>query len=87
MLKRFSYFYFMRNLPGRIQDVVPSHIAYWKENCVSVCHGGPFADKSGGLIIFEANSYEEAETIANGDPFVTEGLLEQRWLKEWLASK
>jgi uncharacterized protein YciI len=45
--------------------------------------GGPFAERSGGLITFEARSVEETEQLAADDPFVREGLLASRWLKEW----
>ena len=41
------------------------------------------ADRSGGLITFEAGSVEEAEQLVAGDPFVRAGLLEDAWLKEW----
>lgn len=41
-------------------------------------------DRSGGLITFEINSREEAEQLVAADPFVQEGLLERRWVKEWM---
>ena len=41
------------------------------------------ADRSGGLISFEAGSVHEAEQLVAGDPFVRAGLLEDAWLKEW----
>ncbi len=37
---------------------------------------GPFADKSGSLIVFEAESQEAAKAIAAGDPYVREGVFE-----------
>jgi hypothetical protein len=45
--------------------------------------GGPFADRSGGLITFDSASPAEAERLVADDPFVLEGLIEQPWLKEW----
>jgi uncharacterized protein YciI len=45
--------------------------------------GGPFADRTGGLISFEASSLPEATALIEQDPFVREDLIEQRWLKEW----
>jgi hypothetical protein len=45
--------------------------------------GGPFADRSGGLITFEGASVEEAERLVSDDPFVREDLLETHWVKEW----
>lgn len=37
---------------------------------------GPFGDQSGSLIVFEADSLEEAEAFASGDPYVTKGVFE-----------
>lgn len=45
--------------------------------------GGPFADRSGGLITFEASSRERAEKMTGQDPFARHGLLGLHWLKEW----
>ena len=46
--------------------------------------GGPFADRSGGLITFESESTEEAERLVANDPFIREGLLDRYWVKEWV---
>jgi uncharacterized protein YciI len=35
------------------------------------------------MIQFSAPDLENAEAICEQDPFVTEGILEQRWVKEW----
>ncbi len=37
---------------------------------------GPFGDQSGSLIVIEADSLEEAEAFAGGDPYVTKGVFE-----------
>jgi len=85
MAKQFAYFYLMRQEPDKIQSVVPLHVVYWKKSNLSGYMGGPFADKSGGLITFKAESVAEATHIITADPFVTEDLLEERWIKEWLV--
>ena len=85
MAKQFAYFYLMRQEPDKIQSVVPLHVVYWKKSNLSGYMGGPFADKSGGLITFKAESVAEATNIITADPFVTEDLLEERWIKEWLV--
>ncbi|HZD23023.1 MAG TPA: YciI family protein [Acidimicrobiia bacterium] len=36
--------------------------------------GGPFADRSGGLIAFDAASSAEAERLVEDDPFPQRGL-------------
>jgi hypothetical protein len=38
--------------------------------------GGPFADRSGGLITFDADSLEQAAGIIAADPFVQEERVE-----------
>ena len=37
---------------------------------------GPFTDKAGSLIIIEADTLEEAETFAQEDPYVLEGIFQ-----------
>jgi uncharacterized protein len=80
---RFTYIYLMADDPDRVQAVAPDHAAYWHRLDLSNYLGGPFADRSGGLITFEAGSVEEAEQLAADDPFAREGLLASHWLKEW----
>jgi uncharacterized protein YciI len=79
----FVYFYFMGDEPTRVRAVAPAHAAYWKQLRLRNFRGGPFADRSGGLITFAAHSEDEAERYVAGDPFVRQGLLEKRYLKWW----
>jgi uncharacterized protein YciI len=80
---RFLYFYLMRDAPDRIGPVAPRHAAYWRELRLPHYLGGPFADRTGGLITFESGSLAEAEQLVAADPFAVEDLLERRWLSEW----
>jgi uncharacterized protein len=80
---RVSYVYFMTNEPEEIREVAPQHASYWRGLGLREYLGGPFADRSGGLITFEAGSAEEASELVADDPFVRAGLLESRWVKEW----
>ncbi len=84
MKKRFVFLYFMKREPEKIGEVVPAHVNYWKKANLDKYTGGPFADKSGGVITFEAENIEEATTIIQKDPFVSENLLEKKWIKEWI---
>ncbi len=85
MKKQFAYFYFMKKNPDKIQQVVPAHVEYWKNSHVEGYSGGPFGDRSGGMITFKAENLERAEQLADQDPFVIEDLLDNRWLKEWIV--
>jgi len=53
----------------------PAHLDYvnklYKEGKVFVV--GPFTDGKGGMVIYEADTYEEAVALAENDPVVVEG--------------
>jgi uncharacterized protein YciI len=83
-VKRFLYFYLMRNMPEAIRQVVPQHVQYWQSRDLPNYMGGPFVDRSGGLITFATDSQDEAQRVIADDPFVREQLIEQSWIKEWL---
>ena len=65
------------------RDAAPQHAAFWRGLDARGYIGGPFADRSGGLITFEVDSNEEAERLIAADPFVQQDLLEASWMKEW----
>lgn len=81
---RVLYFYLMREATDRVRAVAPDHAAYWRGLGLPEYLGGPFSDRSGGLITFEVPSVDQAERLLADDPFVQEDLLERRWVKEWL---
>jgi uncharacterized protein YciI len=80
---RFLYFYLMKDR-DLVATAAPKHAAYWRELALRDYLGGPFADRSGGLITFEAGSAAEAEGLLGGDPFLREDLLARHWVKEWI---
>ena len=83
--RRFIYFYFNRNEPEKIRQIVPAHVQYWKDANLKGYMGGPFADRTGGLISFAASSLEEATETILKDPFVLEDLIAEKWIKEWIV--
>jgi uncharacterized protein YciI len=44
---------------------------------------GPFADGSGALIVYEAESVEAAEALLKGDPFHANGVFLRWQLRPW----
>ena len=57
----------------------PAHLDYLEglqQQGRLVC-AGPFTDKAGSLVLIEADTMEKAESIANGDPYVTHGVFER----------
>lgn len=68
--------------------VVPKHLAHLddlRKKGLLVTSGG-FEDKTGGLVAYSAETFEEAEAIANSDPFIKEKVDRLVWVKEWNVS-
>jgi uncharacterized protein YciI len=84
-IKHFVYFYFNRNEPEKIRQVVSDHVQYWKAANLKGYMGGPFADRTGGLISFVASSLEDATEIILQDPFILQDLIAEKWIKEWIV--
>lgn len=80
---RFAYFYSMTGETERVAAAAAQHAAYWRGLGLGRHLGGPFGDRSGGLITFEAGSGEEAAELVSHDPFVRQGLLRSRCIKAW----
>jgi uncharacterized protein YciI len=74
----------MKAHPDRIRVIAPEHAAYWRGLELDRYVGGPFVDRSGGLVIFDGHSPEQAELLVARDPFVQESLLQDHWVKEWM---
>ena len=79
------HFYAMKPDPDRVRTVAPQHAAYWNDLRLPGYQGGPFADRSGGLITFEADSINDAERVIAADPFVRHDLLATSVVKQWIA--
>ena len=47
--------------------------------------GGPFIDRSGGLITFSSDDLEQANKIVSGDPFVKWHVISDKHIKVWIA--
>jgi hypothetical protein len=62
----------------------PAHLEYldklYKEG--KVVMAGPFTDKKGGMVIYRADSLEEAKALAEADPVVASGARTLE-LREW----
>lgn len=80
---RFAYGYVMADKPEQVREIAPVHVAYWRAASLDHYLGGPFGDRTGGLITFDVETQELAEQLASGDPFRRAGLLNSHWLKEW----
>jgi uncharacterized protein YciI len=78
------HFYAMKPDSDRVRSVAPQHAAYWKDLRLLGYQGGPFADRSGGLITFEADSIKDAERLIAADPFVRQDLLATSVVKQWV---
>lgn len=84
-MSRFLYFYLMRDARDAIRAVVPAHVDYWQSRQLEDYLGGPFTDRSGGLITFAAENLEHAQQTVQHDPFVQQQLIARSWVKEWVT--
>ena len=71
----------------RIGELRPAHRQYLSgllEAGKLFC-AGPFLDDFGALIIYEAETAEEAETLIGGDPFHAGGVFVRWTVRPWKA--
>lgn len=63
----------------------PEHREYLSRllNQGKLVSAGPFADDSGALFIYEADSAEAASVLVAEDPFSTNGVFQKYELKPW----
>ncbi|WP_318619405.1 YciI family protein [Priestia megaterium] len=71
--------------PIKREELHPQHLDHLNkfQELGKIFAKGPFADGSGGLVIYVADSLEEAQAIAEKDPYVAEKALRLE-LHEWL---
>jgi hypothetical protein len=69
----------------KIESIRPTHREYLKSLLANgqLAISGPFTDGWGALIVYEANSVEEAETFLKGDPFHAAGVFVQWTIRPW----
>ena len=82
-MKYFAAILAMKN-PDKSQQLRPQHIAFLEQQGKegTIFARGKFADGAGGLVIYKAESLEEARRIAAGDPYVAGGARSLE-LHEW----
>lgn len=70
---------------AKVAAVRPAHRQYLAglRDRGQLAASGPFTDDSGALIIYEAASREEAESILQGDPFHQNGIFLRYQLRPW----
>jgi uncharacterized protein YciI len=69
----------------KIQAVRPTHRQYLASLLAKgqLAAAGPFLDDWGALIVYEAGTPEEAETLLKADPFHASGIFVQWTIRPW----
>ncbi len=69
------YAYLMKNIAELSAQVIEAHVEHLKtlDKNGSLILCGPFCDYPGGIVLFKANSREQAVSIAESDPFISSG--------------
>jgi uncharacterized protein YciI len=72
--------------PEKNKQVLPRHIEYLErlDQQGKIFGRGPFLDGSGGMVVYIADTLEEAQFMAENDPHVVEQVRRLE-LKEWLV--
>jgi len=85
-MKYYAAFLKMQD-PDKSRDLRPQHLEFLtqEEGKGRIFARGRFVDNSGGLVIYVAESLEEARAIAERDPYVTSGARALD-LHEWAMS-
>jgi uncharacterized protein YciI len=70
---------------SKIAEFRPKHRVYLTEllNNGKLAISGPFVDDSGGLIVYETDSVEEAEKLISEDPFSKVGVFAKWSIRPW----
>jgi Uma2 family endonuclease/uncharacterized protein YciI len=72
---------------SKIAEVRPTHRAYLGELLKNgkLAISGPFTDDTGALIVYEAESAEEAQKMISDDPFSKAGVFAKWSIRPWNA--
>ncbi|MDF2870603.1 MAG: hypothetical protein K0R05_2178 [Anaerocolumna sp.] len=70
-----TFVYLMKNQNQLNKELIEQHVEHLKklkkENRLILC--GPFGDYPGGMVVFSAQDKDEADRIAQSDPFISSG--------------
>lgn len=69
----------------KIQEIRPTHREYLGQLLEQgkLAVSGPITDDSGALIVYEADTVEEAEKLLQGDPFHKNGIFVSYKIRPW----
>ncbi len=86
-MKYFAVFLPMKD-EEKSKQYRPEHLAYLQGKLDEgyIFAKGPFVDGTGGLVIYKANTIEEAEEIVKQDPYVINGARGYK-IHEWQMSQ
>ncbi|MGL6075882.1 MAG: YciI family protein [Fimbriiglobus sp.] len=70
---------------AKVGEIRPLHRAYLTslQEAGKLVVAGPFLDDFGSLIVYEANSPEEAEELIRNDPFHANGIFVRWTVRPW----
>ncbi|MBV9397489.1 MAG: hypothetical protein JO062_05900 [Bryobacterales bacterium] len=70
---------------AKIAATRPAHREYLKNllDTNRLVISGPFTDDTGGILVYNADSAEQAEALIRGDPFAQAGVFVSWKIREW----
>ncbi|HWD04683.1 MAG TPA: YciI family protein [Amycolatopsis sp.] len=75
----------IRYVTGKVADVRPRHREWLNQRSAegSVVVAGPFADDSGGLVLWQAEDETALKQVIDQDPYQLEGVIAERTVREY----
>ena len=73
--------------PVKDAEILEEHIEYLNKHIANgnIFVKGPFTDKSGGIVVFDVETMEEAKELMDNDPIVIHNTRTYE-LKQWKSS-
>lgn len=70
---------------GKVESIRPQHRQYLRDllGKGNIFATGPFEDGYGALIVYEAETMEQAEALLKGDPFHAAGVFVSWKIRPW----
>lgn len=75
----------IRYVQEKLAEVRPRHREFLAELADQgvAAIAGPLGDDTGGVVLLQAEDEDALYKIINADPYYTEGVIEQRWVREF----
>jgi uncharacterized protein YciI len=89
MFDKFAYMITMTNQKPLCEEVIKAHVMHLKklDDQKRLIFCGPYVNEAGGIVVIHAKNLDEAEVIAQDDPFIHQGFKTYKIIEVEVAHK